>query len=140
MKLSKNNAIALLVDIHQNTEEYAEATVKTILEDKDYDGLIYPPNTGFTDDEKAELNKLRNNEHLKSALGKILADNSANVVFSLFNIIDGTTDPKALSEQWSGVKLVDNDAEDGAEPFGDMLHDGFLETYWAWQGIKEQEN
>ncbi len=34
MKLSNKNAVALLLDLNQDIEEYAEATVKNIIEDK----------------------------------------------------------------------------------------------------------
>ena len=94
MELSNNNALALMLDLNQDIEEYAEATVKNIIEDKNFDFLTYPPNSGLTDLEKQELNKLDNNEHLKNALRKVIADNSAGIVFNMLNIIDGTTDPK----------------------------------------------
>ena len=57
MELSNQNAIVLLLDLNQDVEEYAEATVKNIIEDKNFDVLTYPPNNGLTDLEKAELNK-----------------------------------------------------------------------------------
>ena len=60
MELSNKNAIALLLDLNQDIEEYAEATIKNIVEDKNFDFLTYPPNYGLTDLEKAELNKLDN--------------------------------------------------------------------------------
>jgi len=36
MELSNKNAIALLLDLNQDIEEYAEATVKNIIEDKKF--------------------------------------------------------------------------------------------------------
>jgi hypothetical protein len=42
MELSNQNAIALLLDLNQDIEEYAEATVKNIIEDKNFDFLTYP--------------------------------------------------------------------------------------------------
>ena len=58
MELSNKNALALLLDLNQDIEEYADATVKNIIEDKNLDCLSYPPNNGLTDLEKQELNSL----------------------------------------------------------------------------------
>lgn len=136
MPLSNKNAVTLLVDINQDIEEYAELTVKNIIEDKNFDELFYPPNHGLTDPEKAELSKLSNNEQLKNALRKVIADTTAGVIFNMLNILDGTTEPKNSDGDWTGVKLVDEDDNESNEPFQDMLHDKFLETYWDWKKIR----
>ena len=140
MKLSKQNALALLLDLNQDIEEYAEATVKNIIEDKNFDFLTYPPNSGLTDLEKQELNKLDNNEHLKNALRKVIADNSAGIVFNMLNIIDGTTDPKLMYDEWTGIKLIDQDLNEDADEFQDMLHDSFYESYWKWRELRGDKN
>ena len=72
MKLSNKNAMALLLDLNQDIEEFADYSVKSIIEDKNFEFLSYPPNCGFTEPEKAELDKLGNNEHLKNAYIGIL--------------------------------------------------------------------
>lgn len=138
MALSKENAIALLLDVNQDIEEYAEATVRNIVEDKNFD-LIYPPNNGLTDEERAALGKLDNNEYLKSALRKVIADNTAQVFFNMFNVLDGTSSPKLYSEKWTGVQLVDDDPDIDEEPFEDMLHDAFFDTYWIWKENREDK-
>ena len=140
MELSNNNALALMLDLNQDIEEYAEATVKNIIEDKNFDFLTYPPNSGLTDLEKQELNKLDNNEHLKNALRKVIADNSAGIVFSMLNIIDGTTDPKLMYDEWTGIKLIDQDLNEDADEFQDMLHDSFYESYWKWRELRGDKN
>lgn len=140
MELSNKNAFALLLDLNQDIDEYAEATVKNIVEDKNFDFLTYPPNGGLTDLEKQELSKLENNEHLKNALRKVIADNSAGLIFSMLNIIDGTTDPKHMFAEWTGVKLVDQEENEDEEEFQDMLHDSFFETYWEWKKIRGDKN
>jgi len=140
MKLSKQNALALLLDLNQDIEEYAEATVKNIIEEKNFDFLSYPPNNGLTDLEKQELYMLDNNEHLKNALRKVIADNSAGVVFSMLNIIDGTTDPKLMFDEWTGIKLVDQEHNEDAEEFQAMLHDSFFESYWKWRELRGDKN
>jgi hypothetical protein len=136
MKLSNKNAIALLLDVNQDIEEYAAATVKNIIEEKNFDCLTYPPNNGLTDLEQAELKRLDNNEHLKNALRKVLADNTAGVIFNMFNLIDGTTDPKLYGHKWTGVKLVDQENQDDEKEFMDTLHDCFFETYWEWKKLR----
>ncbi|MDM1524256.1 hypothetical protein OBK20_01980 [Empedobacter falsenii] len=140
MELSNNNALALMLDLNQDIEEYAEATVKNIIEDKNFDFLTYPPNSGLTDLEKQELNKLDNNEHLKNALRKVIADNSAGIVFNMLNIIDGTTDPKLMYDEWTGIKLIDQDLNEDADEFQDMLHDSFYESYWKWRELRGDKN
>ena len=85
MKLSNNNAFALLLDVNQDIEEFAEAAVKNIIEDKRIDYLMYPPNNGLTDLEKQALSKLDNNEYLKNALRKVIADCSAGIIFNMLN-------------------------------------------------------
>jgi len=140
MELSKKNAIALLLDLNQDIEEYAEATVKNIIEDKNFDFLTYPPNNGLTDSEKEELDKLDNNEKLKNALRKILADNTAGVIFNMFNLLDGTGSPKLHYDNWTGVKLIDEDFDADREVFADTLHDSFYETYWEWKKLRGKKN
>ena len=136
MELSQPNAKALLFDINQDIEEYAEATVKNIIEDKNLDSLTYPPNCGLTDLEKAEISKIEDNEHLKNALRKILADNTAGVIFNMLNLLDGTGSPKQYYDDWTGVKLIDEVPNEKKEPFNDTLHDSFFETYWEWRKIR----
>jgi hypothetical protein len=135
MPLSNKNAVALLLDLNQDIEEYAEATVKNIIEEKNFD-LTYPPNNGLTDSEKAELNKLDNNEQLKNALRKVIADNSAGIIFNMLNLLDGTGSPKLHHNTWTGVKLDDDKPEDDSEQFADTLHDCFYETYWEWKKLR----
>ena len=135
MELSNKNTLALLIDLHQDIEEYAEATVKNIFEDKNFN-LAYPPNNGLTDFEKQELSKLENNDHLKNALRKVIADNSAGIIFNMLNLFDGTGSPKHMNNEWTGVKLVDEEPNENEEEFQDTLHDSFFETYWEWKKIR----
>ena len=80
------------------------------------------------------MEKLKNDHDLKSALRKILADNSAGIVFDLMNIIDGTADPDEDLGKWTEVALVDQ--LDDIEPNDDMLHDSFFSTYWNWKEVR----
>lgn len=82
MNLSNKNAQTLLLDTHQDIEEYADTLVTNILDKKEFDFLTYPPNCGLTE---LEVNELKNNEHLKSALRKVVTDNSAGIAFNMLN-------------------------------------------------------
>lgn len=140
MGLSNNNALALLLDVNQDIEEFAGAAVKYIIEDKRFDYLMYPPNNGLTDLEKLALNKLDNNEHLKNALRKVIADCSAGIIFNMLNLIDGTSSPKHMYNEWTGVKLIDDEPNESEPGFQGTLHDSFLETYWEWKKIRGNKN
>ena len=140
MELSNKNALALLIDLNQDIEEYAEATVKNIIEDKNFDFLTYPPNNVLTDLEKQELNKLDNNEHLKNGLRKIIADNGAGIIFNMLNLFDGTSSPKHMYNEWTGIKLIDEERNESEPQFQDTLHDSFIETYWEWKKIRGTKN
>lgn len=135
MALSNINVKALLLDIHQDIEEFADFAVTNIFDTKDYK-LAYPPDLGLMEIEIAELEKLANNSHLKSALRKIIADSSAGVIFNMLNLFDGTTSPKNDNGDWSGLKLVDEEPIANATPVDDFLHDKFYETYWDWKEIR----
>ena len=119
MQLSNHNALALLIDVNQQIEAYAAGTVRNIIDERNFDSLAYPPNGGFTEQEKQELNKLSNNEQLKNALRKLLADTSAGVIFHMFNLLDGTGSPDYMYDEWTGVQLVDeDDDEETGRPAG----------------------
>lgn len=130
MKLSEDNAKAILLDIHQDIDEYAENSTSIIF-GVNQDSLAYPPDVNLTAEEIEALKTIIPTDNLKSALKKIIADNSAAVVFNLLNNIDGTTDPQNSSENWSGVKLIDRDV-DSDEDSETFLHDEFYSTYWDW--------
>jgi len=136
MELSNNNARTLLLDTHQDIEEYADTLVTNILDKKDFNFLSYPPNCGLTELEIEELKKLDNNEHLKNALRKVIADNSAGIVFNMLNLFDGTGFPKNDNDDWTGLKVIDEEPNENSEPVDDWLHDKFYETYWDWKKIR----
>jgi hypothetical protein len=129
MTLSEENKNSLLVSLHKMIEESANYSVNDIQHNRAQQLINYPPNGGFTANELAELNKLAGNAVLRSALRKVIANASADVVFGLFNQIDGTSDPDIEVGEWSEVMLVDY--SDEYEPES-MLHDEFYDTYWDW--------
>jgi len=140
MELSNNNVKTLLLDTHQDIEEYADTLVTNILDKKDFNFLTYPPNCGLTEIEIEELKKLDNNEHLKNALRKVIADNSAGIVFNMLNLFDGTGFPKNDNGDWTGLKVIDEEPNENSEPIDDWLHDKFYETYWDWKKLRGNKN
>jgi hypothetical protein len=131
MKLSENHLKTLMLSLHQKIDETAEYHSNNIDTGKTEDSIVYPPGATLDPNEIAELEKIKNNQVLKSALKKIIADGSANVLFDLFNFIDGTTDPNEEIGEWEGIHLVDysEDFEENDE----MLHDNFFGSYWDWK-------
>ncbi|MFN6943314.1 MAG: hypothetical protein ACK4ND_00090 [Cytophagaceae bacterium] len=136
MNLSNSNANTLLLDTHQDIEEYAGILVTNILDRKDFNFMTYPPNCGLTEQEIEALKQLNNNEHLRNALRKVIADSSAGVVFNMLNLFDGTGFPKNDNGDWSGLKVIDEEPCENPEPVDDWLHDKFYETYWKWKEIR----
>lgn len=137
MKLSAENRKTLLVNIHNLIVENANLTANHIQHKRVSRLINYPPNGGLSESEKTEIDKLSGNEALKSALRKILASNSADVIFGLLNLLDGTADPDIDSGNWSEVMLVDF-SEDNET--AEMLHDEFFSTYWDWKEKKKDIN
>jgi hypothetical protein len=141
MELSEKNAKILMLEMHQDIEEYADQTVKEIFVKKEFDFLTYPPNCGLTDNEINELKKLADNSDLISGLRKIIADNSGGVLFNLFNLIDGTTNPKNDdNNEWTDLKLIDEEWDGKEEIVDDWLHDKFYATYWDWKDIRPEKD
>lgn len=129
MKLSEDNKEIFLINLTESLVEHASATANLIQRGETDRMIVYPPNGGFTSEEVDELRKLNVNEPLKEALRKILASNTAEVIFSLLNMIDGTSDPHLASGNWTEVMLVDFEEETDTE----MLHDDFFSSYWDWR-------
>ena len=134
MNLSNKNSNTLMLALHKKIEEYANYYSEKLEKGGTNDLLTYPPNCGFSDTEIKALQKLKNDKELKSALRKILADNSAGVIFDLLNFLDGTANPDDNLGEWTEVALVDK--TDEIESNNEMLHDNFLSTYWDWKEIR----
>lgn len=127
--LSESNRNILLMELNKAIEDAAEAGAKDVLQ-QDFDNLaVYPPNGGYTDEEKVALRSIASVPNTESALRKVLANASASVIFNMLNWFDGTSDPE--SENWTGVTLVDSDTV-GDPPYA-MLHDDFYDKYWDWR-------
>ena len=124
--------------LQQKIEENAEYIADELDKGNNTDFLTYPPNGGLTEKESLSLEKLKSDPNLKSALRKILADNSAGVLFELLNVIDGTADPDEKLGKWTEISFVDK-TEDLAEN-ADMLHDALYSKYWDWRKIRPNKD
>lgn len=124
MPLSDSNLNSLMLEIHNSINRYSNELSEDV---------TYPPGSGLTEAEKEELKKISNNPVLKSALQKINADTAGAVVFDIFCLIDGVTDPEG---EWTGIKLEDMD-EDEEQESEQMLHDMFYQTHENWQENNE---
>ncbi|RYJ41275.1 hypothetical protein NU09_3018 [Flavobacterium beibuense] len=113
-----------MLEIHNSINSYSNELSEDI---------TYPPGSELTEAEKEELRKINNNSVLKSALQKITADTAASVVFDIFCLIDGVTNPAG---EWTGIKLEDMGEDEELES-EEMLHDKFYETYGDWQENNE---
>lgn len=130
--LSEKNRATLLVALHELIENSAEKNVEQLESLKGESNIFYPSNGGLSDVEreagKAMIGYIQETPGAKMFLRKVFANNSAEILFTLFNWIDGTEDP---SGPWTGVDLVDTSGEDK-----EMLHDALLESYWDWKKIR----
>ncbi len=90
--------------------------------------MTYPPNGGLTEIEESSLERLKDDPILKSALRKILADNSAGVLFELLNVIDGTSDLDENFGKCTGISFVNK--ADELFKYGKMLYDELYSKYW----------
>ncbi|MCX2763124.1 hypothetical protein [Aquimarina muelleri] len=134
MKLSKHNINTFLLSANQKIEENAEYVSDRLVNGGEMDFVTYPPNCGFTQEENLSLEKLKNDPNLKSALRKILADNSASVLFDLFNIIDGTSEPDEKFGEWTEICFVDKTDELAEDLY--FLHDKLGSAYWGWRELR----
>ena len=138
MKLSEFNINTLMLFLQQKIEENAEYVADELEKGNSTDFLTYPPNGGLTEMEKSSLEKLKNDPILKGALRKVLADNSAGVLFELLNIIDGTSDPDENLGKWTEISFVDKTDELAENT--EMLHDELYSKYWDWKKIRPNKN
>jgi len=138
MELSEHNLNTLMLFLQQKIEESAEYISDQLEKGNNTDFITYPPNGGLTEKENLSLQKLKNDPDLKSALRKILADNSAGVLFELFNLIDGTTEPDENLGEWTEISFVDK--MDEIAENAEMLHDELYGKYWDWRKIRPNKN
>ena len=125
--LSPAQMDALMLDVHRGIEDAARLAANALVRDAKIPPLSYPPNGGLSDQEREALTALADTPEIVSGLRKLIADAIAASFFSFFNLLDGTGDLMHLREDdWPGFELVE--AEDG----GQMLHEYFFESYWAW--------
>ena len=135
--LSDNNLNRILIELNKIVDDCAEQTALSISNGDISSELVYPPNNGFNKEELSELEKLKENPILESALRKIIADSSANSIFMFLSLIDQVGDPETGEWDGDGIGLVD--LNDNFEAPSEMLHDGFFEKYWDWKEIRNKK-
>ena len=51
----------------------------------------------------------------------------------MLNLLDGTASSKQMYNDWTGVRLVDEEQNENDPKFMDTLHGGFFEAFWGWR-------
>lgn len=130
--LSSANMKTLMIEVNRIIEEVATEYSEAIVEGRVSEILAYPPNCGFSEEERnASFHLAEQSKSHISLLRKIFADASSASFLKLFNLIDGTSDPEIGAWKKEGVCLVDLDGK--VESPDDMLHDQLFENYWEWK-------
>ncbi len=138
MQLSEENRKTLLINIHKSIEEAASTTANNIFHGRFNQLINYPPNGGLTENEVKVIEELKGSEDLKSALRKLFASTTSDVLFDFFNIIDGTSDPDPGTGQWSEVMIIDKSEDPDSDV--EFLHDDFYGSYWDWKEKRKNKN
>ena len=138
MQLSEENKKTILIHLHKSIEVASNTTANHIFHGRSNKLINYPPNGGLTENEIKAIEDLKGNEDLKSALRKLFASTTSDVLFDFFNLVDGTSDPDPGGAEWREIMIVDKpeDFEDDVEFF----HDDFYGSYWDWKEIRVNKN
>ena len=137
MRLTEENLKTMLLCLHQVIEQQADKTAEKLSRADLANLLFYPPSGGFTREEEQVLMEFQGDNNLTSAMRKILAHNSAAVVFELLNLFDGNAAPDDELGAWTGVIL--GDLEEDTLEEKEMLHDRFFESYRDWKKIRPEK-
>ena len=125
--LSPAQRDALFLEVHRTIEEAARDAVDALAPAGEPPVLSYPPSAGLSSEERAALAGLAATPETASGLRKLIADAIATTFFRFFNLLDGTGDPTYLDDGvWPPFELVESES-------GEVLHDHFFESYWAWR-------
>ena len=95
--------------------------------------VSYPPSDGksapLSRDEHEALARMQLSPAARTALEKLFADATAEVIFGLLCMVDGVGDPEvAPVKNWVGADLAARRSHEDRE----MLHDAFFESYWRY--------
>lgn len=92
--------------------------------------IAYPPGATISSHQVEALAACSLGEDALAALRALVTDACASTVFQLLALLDGVADPEVRpSEQWLGADIVAIDDEEDRE----MLHDAFMDAWWAFQ-------
>ena len=123
---------ALLLRCHREVERLAVQASEALYKGRIDEVLFYPPNAGFTAEERAALDRIKGDEVLMSALRKCFASGAASCLFDVFCVLDGIGD---FEEGEVELATPPPDAGDR-----EMLHDAFLDTYWSWREVRPEKS
>jgi hypothetical protein len=121
---------ALFIDVHRAIERAADETAAVLTGQAAAAEPAYPPNGGFTAEEKAALAALPVRPELASAIRKLVAGASAGPLFTLLSLIDGVADPSTIEGPWPSFHLAQTTDQEFEHL---MLHDVFFDSYWLWR-------
>ncbi len=130
MVLTDKQRDALFVEVHREIEEAATRAAEIIAGVKSPTAVAYPPNGGFTTEERAYLGNAATAPGAVAALRKVIADAAATPVFKLLSLLDGVSDPEAFDGKWGAFHIAPATDTEHEEL---MLHDVLFDTYWLWR-------
>ena len=121
---------AVFAEVHKAIDEAAQAAVHT-LAPNGKPSLTYPPGIELSTEELKVLSGIVLTTEEREVLKKIIADACCYPTFHMLSLLDGVTEPYVIEVQdWMGGAL-------GTREDGPMLHDVFLESYWAYEEKKD---
>ena len=127
---------ALLWETHAEIEDAARVVLSSIGSGQGSPGVSYPPNGELTAEEREALHGLQLDSVQRSGLRKLITDAASRPFFRVFCLIDGVGDPEQHPmDEWLGLRIRKAEVDD---PQGEMLHDAFFESWWAWKSSAKQ--
>jgi len=133
-RLSKATEQTLMVALNSNIEDVAETLARSLVDGSVARQMLYPPNNGFTSDEKQALEALKAIPNTESALRKVLADAAAYPICKFFGYADGITDP--TDDEWSGIYLTERPDDEDIEVQGTSYDAEIYHHYWDWLRVR----
>ena len=121
---------ALFIDVHRAIELAADHTAAVLTGQAVAAEPEYPPNGGFTVQERTALAALPARPELASAIRKLVANAAVGPMFALLSLIDGVADPSTIEGSWPSFHLAPATDQEYEHL---MLHDVLFDSYWLWR-------
>lgn len=123
----------LLISLHSEIKELRDGMLDRIAEDNAE--ALYPldhpdtPTPGYVLEERRILQGMLVEPGGRVLLGKVIADAAGQILYALFDLLDGVTDPEYSSQGiWFGMRLEPLSPTAPSEPPYSLLS-AFMETY-----------